>query len=381
MTEAPKKRRGRGDGAIYWDSSKGRYVGAISLGHNADGTRRRVKASGRTKSEVREKLKELSDEIEHGVKSSARYTVADAADDWLRGGLKGVSDSTREIYRQHVRNHVRPGLGKRVLRDLTADDVDRWLEDRRPQLATSVLVRLLATLRRIIRQAQRRDRVVRNVAELVDAPSGKEGRPSKALTPDQAQAVLEAAHDSPLYAYITVSLLVGLRPEEARGLRWDHVDLANDPPSLAVWRSDRAGGDTKTATSRRTLALPPMAVEALRTHRSHQNQQRLKAGERWQDHGLAFASAVGTPLRGPNVRRAFSKVIAAAGLPPEWTPRELRHSFVSVMSAHGVPTDEIARLVGHSATSTTEQVYRKELRPVLTRGAEVMDSAIARKTG
>jgi hypothetical protein len=44
------------------------------------------------------------------------------------------------------------------------------------------------------------------------------------------------------------------------------------------------------------------------------------------------------------------------------------------MSEQGVPVEEIARLVGHSTTSTTETVYRKELRPVISTGAEVMDA-------
>jgi hypothetical protein len=43
------------------------------------------------------------------------------------------------------------------------------------------------------------------------------------------------------------------------------------------------------------------------------------------------------------------------------------------MSADGVPIEKIARLAGHNRTATTELVYRHELRPVITTGAEVMD--------
>jgi integrase len=44
------------------------------------------------------------------------------------------------------------------------------------------------------------------------------------------------------------------------------------------------------------------------------------------------------------------------------------------MSEQGVPVEEISHLVGHSSTSTTETVYRLELRPVISTGAEVMDN-------
>lgn len=74
------------------------------------------------------------------------------------------------------------------------------------------------------------------------------------------------------------------------------------------------------------------------------------------------------------MRRAFRKVADSAGLDAaEWTPRELRHSFVSLLSDGGVPIEQIARLVGHSSTSTTERVYRHQIRPVVQGGAEVMD--------
>lgn len=46
------------------------------------------------------------------------------------------------------------------------------------------------------------------------------------------------------------------------------------------------------------------------------------------------------------------------------------------MSDSGVPVEEIARLVGHTNSRTTEVVYR-ELRPVITTGAEVMDKIFA----
>jgi len=55
-------------------------------------------------------------------------------------------------------------------------------------------------------------------------------------------------------------------------------------------------------------------------------------------------------------------------------PRELRHSFVSIMSDHGVPIETIADLVGHASTAVTETVYRHQLKPVITRGAETMST-------
>jgi len=115
-------------------------------------------------------------------------------------------------------------------------------------------------------------------------------------------------------------------------------------------------------------------VTALRDHWIRQEQVRRAAGSRWRDSGLVFPSRVGTPSDASHIRRSFRRVVGAAGLDPgEWTPRELRHSFVSVMSDAGVPIERISLLVGHSDSTTTETIYRKQIRPVIVHGADVMD--------
>jgi integrase len=136
-----------------------------------------------------------------------------------------------------------------------------------------------------------------------------------------------------MHACIALSLLARIRTEEARALRWQHVDLDGNPaasppvpPHVAVWRSVRVHGETKTERSRRTLGLPAVAVQALRALRETQAEERLTAGDNWQDTGLVFTTHRGAALD-----------------------------------------------VGNASTRTTEIVYRRELRPVITTGAEIMD--------
>ena len=176
---------------------------------------------------------------------------------------------------------------------------------------------------------------------------------------------------------MVVSLLAGIRTEEARALTWAEVDL--DAGTVAVYRSVRAKGDTKTRKSRRVLKLPKRAIESLKEHRTRQAAERLRAGDAWQDHDLVFCREDGTPLDRWQVRREFAAITKAAGLGEEWAPRELRHSFVSILSAHGVRIEDISDLVGHSGTTVTETVYRHEIRPALTTGATAMDKILSKK--
>lgn len=372
MTEAdsPRRRRSHGEDAIYWDQSKKRWYGSVSLGHDAAGKRVRRKVSGKTKTEVKDQLKALHADLDVGVRTSAGYTVDDAVADWLREGRDGRSPRT--VRRDaSILKPVLAIIGGIALHELTTHNVRRALTELAKGHSSSTVALARNRLVLAIRHAEAGDHVRRNVASLVTPPQGNGGRPSRSLTVEQASAVLAAAEKTRLYAYVALCLLTGIRTEEARALRWDHVDLGN--ATIAVWRSVRRGGDTKTEKSRRTLGLPQRCVDVLKEHRKLQAGDRLKAGPLWKDNDLVFASTVGTPLNANNVIRDFRKITEAAGIGRDWAPRELRHTFVSIMSDSGVPAEEIARLAGHSSSRTTEVVYRHELRPVITAGAEVMD--------
>jgi len=380
MTVVSGKRRGRGEDSIYWDEAKSCYVGAVSLGYSPSGTRIRKRVMARTKTEVREKLKELHQQTENGVRPRRHYTVND--------GLDGLAPSTVTVYRNTIAKALREELGTVELMKLTATAVQKALANLAARVSTRTVQMAHNVLVRAIRHAERDDLVGRNVAALVKPPKGQlGGRPSKSLTLEQAVSLMAAAQGTRLEAYIVLSLLSGVRTEEARALRWDHVvawvsgqwisvleaGFDHEQVAVFVWRAERAGGDTKTPESRRTLALPRRCVEALREHRVRQAQDRLAAGPLWQDHGLMFASAVGTPMDDHNVRRMFRAITEDAGLGTGWVPREMRHTFVSLLSARGVPVEAIALLAGHNQTATTELVYRHQIVPALTRGAEVMD--------
>jgi integrase len=384
-------RRGWGEDGIFFEHTAlcrdpdrhrhcpGRWRGVISLGYSPDGKRIRRKVSGKTRAVVQDRLRALHSDLDSGVKASPNYTVRRAAQDWLAEGLEGRSAKTVKK-NENVLGPILTAIGSRRLRELTADEVHRALTAMAGRYSTAVVAMGHNALTRAIRHAEGRDLVARNVATLVDTPKGQVGRPSKSLTLDQASALLTAADGTRMHSYIALCLATGIRTEEARALRWEHISFGNPdatppvPASAAVWRSVRAHGDTKTEKSRRTLALPHMAVDALRLHKERRDQDRCTAGERWEDQDLVFATRTGAALDAANVRREFRATCTAAGIGPGWTPRELRHSFVSLMSGTGVPVEEIARLAGHTSTRTTEIVYRRELRPILTIGAEIMDT-------
>ena len=189
---------------------------------------------------------------------AAAFEPVRGAEDWLAEGLDGRSATTIEK-NEHVLAPILATIGAGRLRELTAGDVHQALTAMARRYSSAAVAMGHNALTRAIRHAEARDLVGYNVAMLADTPKGQAGRPSKSLSPERAAALLAAAEGSRMHAYIALCLATGIRTEEARALRWEHVEFGDPdarppvPASTAVRRSVRAHGNTKTEKSRRTL--------------------------------------------------------------------------------------------------------------------------------
>lgn len=97
------------------------------------------------------------------------------------------------------------------------------------------------------------------------------------------------------------------------------------------------------------------AVEALRTHRSRQAQERLAIGPGYSTLDLVFAHADGRPLNPPTVSRTFDRLVEAAGV-LKISLHGLRHTFATLALLDGIPSKVVAEVLGHSSTRVTEDL-------------------------
>src|SRR5579859_4822927 len=245
-------------------------------------------------------------------------------------GLAGDSEHAGRIHRTAYRitvRHLIDLIGNVKPVELKVRDVDFALGKVAKRLSTRSVRLARMILIQAIRNAMVNDLVVRNVADLAAVPTGKPGRPSRSLNLEQALAVLDAAKGERLWPYVAVSMLGGIRTEEARALRWSEVDL--EAGTVAVYRSVRGTGETKTERSRRVFQIPEIAVDALRDLVLKQAAARARAGAAWKENDLVFCTSLGGPMYATDVRIEFKRITEKAGLGRDWTPRELRHTFVS----------------------------------------------------
>ena len=190
--------------------------------------------------------------------------------------------------------------------------------------------------------------------------------------------------------YLTVGILVGLRPGELTGLTWDDIDF--DAGVIRVRHCLKAvkGADgrrvlqleeLKTETSRRTLVMPGQAAEALKALHAVQAADKLRLGRYYTDRGIVFCGNAGQPRWRQDVQRGFKKTCKAAGIGADWHPHETRHSFTSVLSDAGVSIEDIADGLGHKDSTVTQQVYRHQIADKVSRTATAMDRIFGKASG
>ena len=127
--------------------------------------------------------------------------------------------------------------------------------------------------------------------------------------------------------------------------------------------------------SRRTIDLPQRALEALRSHRKRQAEERLRAVD-YEDSGLVFATAKGTPLEAQNVvNRHLKPLLRRAGLPDvRW--HDLRHTYATLLLAKGVHPVYVQKSLGHASVQLTLDVYSHWMPSMGRNAADGIDEAL-----
>jgi Phage integrase, N-terminal SAM-like domain len=122
----------RGDGGLHRDEKWQRWIATVTIGYDGRGKRITRWASGQTKTEAKDKLKEIQWDYYDGMVTAATgYTVGGAVMYWLAYGLSERDQDTIEMYRIYAETHIIPVLGRRKLRELTVEDVENyWLISR-----------------------------------------------------------------------------------------------------------------------------------------------------------------------------------------------------------------------------------------------------------
>jgi integrase len=397
-----------------------RWYPRLELPRAPDGTRRFEALGGYpTRSHAETALADALARRSHGpALDPAKLTVNQYLDRWLahiRGSLRA---RTVARYTALLRDHVRPHVGGRPLKQLTPLEVQAVYDrlavagrrDGKPGgLAPQHILAVHRCLHRALAQAVTWRLVGHNVATHATPPPVPTIE-AVALAPEQVALLLDAADHSPspwLGTWTVLAAATGARNGELCGLEWADLNLdastvrfrqaltiidpavlpdAADPGSSGR-RRELAVGPVKSAASSAMLTLPPFAVQALRHHRRQQARQRLALGQpatvplRWVEPGrppypveldLVFRTERGTPVNPNHASRAFARLATSVGLAAH--PHLLRHALASAMAANKEPASIIAAQLRHADGGTLAQrVYIHQLPQTAPRLAGVIE--------
>ncbi len=368
-------KRGNGEGSIY-QRNDGVWCTAYL---QPNGKRRLLYARGRK--EVGEKLREALAAADKGASLPVRReTLAHFLERWLRDVAPlRVRAKTLLDYRGDVDRYIEPGLGKLRLNEVTPTRVQQFINALSARgLGPDTVAHVRAVLRVALSQAQREEIITQNAAKLVQLPKiRREEIPALAAEAARGMITAFAGHD--YEALITLCLATGLRQGEALGLGWEDVDL--EAGSISVRRQLQRLNrryqlvELKTARSRRTLSLPPVAVAALRRHRARQGEWRLKLGAAWLETGRIFTTATGDYLNGSTVTHRFRQQLARTGLEGRRF-HDLRHGAASLLLAEGASMRVVMEQLGHSHISLTMNNYAHIAPAQMVDAAKRLQSAL-----
>jgi integrase len=203
---------------------------------------------------------------------------------------------------------------------------------------------------------------------------------SKALSREDALRLLQAVKDwrEDRYALFILAISTGMRQGELLALEWSSVDLENG--EVAVYRTvDTTHSPPRFGTTKggreRSVTLSQSAIEALRTHRKIQLEQRMINPE-WKEQGLVFPGPNGDVIRRSVLYQSYSRLLRREGF-PVLSFHSLRHTTASLLLEAGDPHKSVQELLGHATIGQTMDTYSHITPKLKSETAHKMDELLS----
>jgi integrase len=360
---------------------------------------------------VKEKVEQLEAKRDAAKVPAPGHTPTVA--EWMRTWLDTIAPRTAqqttvdEIYRPKVERWIIPGLGKHRLDKLQPDHVDAFYTSiAQAGLSSKSALLIHQILSRALKMAMRREKVMRNVASLVAAPTHRE-QEVEPFSEDEAREILKLASVMRNGARWSVALALGLRQCEALGLRWSCIDFKsgtmrvfqikraryrhgcdNSHACGAKWHKracempctkhkkrcpkpcekrcafhanhcpKRIGGNWEFKEPKggkaRTIAIPKPLLEQLQKAKKLQAKEREAAGESWEDWDLCFPNSQGKPLE-PRDDWGDWKWLCKAAAVRDARLHDARHTAATLLLEQGVDIRVVQEILGHSSLNVTRR--------------------------
>src|SRR5262245_20006593 len=270
----------------------GNWCFVIDLPRVGSGARRQRWFSGfATRKQAQTALSAALGEIGKGsyVEPSA-MTVDEFLQRWLEDYVQhNCAAKTGERYAEIVRNHVLPVIGAVKLRELKPAHIQELYSlakragrrDGRGGLSSRTVHHIHRVLTNALNTGVKWQLLATNPVKATTPPR-PEPKEMVALSQQQSLQLLALLEESPLRLPVFLALTTGMRRGELLGLKWGDIDWDRGVVSIKrALKQSRRGLELKkpkTARSARTIALPPVVIDELRSHKAIQAERRMRLG-------------------------------------------------------------------------------------------------------
>jgi integrase len=362
-----------------WTNKDGEQVAWIADYFDQDG-KRHIKTC-KTKKEADGFLVQARHEVARGVHTpeNASITVAEAGKLWIKAGeLDKLERSTLRQYSNHLKLHINPLIGDVKLARLSTPAIEAFRDGLLEKGSRAMARKVLASVKSILGEAQRRGLVAQNAAQPVRVDVKKRDQRKLAVGRDipskaEINLILEKASGrwQPL---LVTAIFTGMRSSELRGLAWEHVDFEQKVIHVRQ-RADHWGeiGAPKSVAGHRDIPMAPMVLNRLRERClacPRNGAGKGAEGRLW----LVFPNGEGKIENHANIaNRGFYALQLATGITkldptekdedgspivkPKYGMHSLRHFFASWAIEQGFSPKRLQVLLGHSSIQMTFDVY------------------------
>jgi integrase len=284
-------------------------------------------------------------------------------------GNHTLRPKTIEGYSSLIKMHIIPTIGKIKLSQLRPDHLQIMYSQKLDSGLSRRTVHFIhCIIHKVLDQALKWGMVVRNVADLVDAPTPQK-RQLTVWNKTEVNKFLDYTKVSNprFYPIYVLAIYCGFREGEVLGIHKSDVNLSDGLITVNHAAQSLMGKGViitspKTNRSRRSVKLPQSALTVLKGH-----MEGLEDNQR-----LLFTTESGKPINPRFLIKHFKDDLEGAGL-PEIRFHDLRHTSATLLLSANVHPKVVQERLGHSSITLTLDTYSSVLPDLQDEAAEKLD--------
>ena len=343
----------------------------------------------KTVKELETKIKNITNELEHGVKTN-EVLFGDFLRDWLYDvkfiGLKPLSKMSYDAtFRNYIKNDE---ISNIKLKSLKAIDVQKYFNKLYQNgVSNSLLHGINRIMAPCIRYAYNNGYIIKDFSRMYSVPRRHEtnAKKVKPFTLEEQKIFLKAIEGHKYEVLFLVALYTGLREGEILALTWNDIDFIKNTVTVSktvsrvrdITKEGKSKEYVKVSTPKtvkgnRVVPLPNYLVKRLKQYKLFKKEESLKIGIQFKESNNLFTTRTGSIVGVSNLQKSFKGILLNAGL-EDRKFHDLRHTYATRLFELGESAKTVQELLGHSSISMTLDIYTHVLKETKESAAKKLD--------